>query len=132
MDFVTVPNDYRFPGSRDEQIRLILHGSVSQAIYRIKNQTPPPFTDSAKYFTVSYSDLVTYLLNHKLEFDSILPTSSWDGMSVVKEDDRYVFRWHDRGNVTETQTIETLREAIESFLSRWVLPSQCLQNMIPN
>jgi hypothetical protein len=131
MDYVIAPNDYRFPDSRDEQIKLILHGSVSEAIYRIRNQTPQPFTDYAKYFTVSYDDLVGHLLNHKAEFDSILPTSSWDGMSVVKEGDNYLFRWHDRGNVIETRRVETTDEAVSIFLSEWLLLNQGLQAMIP-
>jgi hypothetical protein len=52
-------------------------------------------------------------------------------MSVVKEGDNYLFRWHDRGNVIETRRVETTDEAVSIFLSEWLLLNQGLQAMIP-
>ncbi len=130
-DFVLVPKNFKFPEQKEEQINLVLHGSVAEAVYKIDNQSPShKMTDFTQFFSISYDDLVDYLNSNDTEFDSILPETSWDGLSVKGEGGQYIFRWHDRGVPVETETIRYKLQAIHYFLRRWLLPSQGLRKMM--
>jgi hypothetical protein len=130
-DFTLVTNRFTFPESKVAQINLVLHGSVSEAVYKINNQSPPPkMTDYTHLFSITYDDLVAYLSSNVSEFESILPGSSWDGLSVKKEGGQYIFRWHDRGVPMETEGIPSKVAAIHYFLRNWLLPSQGLRKIM--
>lgn len=130
QDFVIVPNISKIPTVKSEQIALILHQSVSDALYRVfQSSDALRHGDYSQFFTVTFGDLLAHLIGHPDEFHSLLPAESWDGVSVVRDGTRYGFRYHHRGLVTRSESVEGIEAAASRWLC-WNLPNQGLRGLI--
>jgi hypothetical protein len=130
QDFIILPNTANLPQGKPEQIALILHKSVPEALYRHFQSTAPiaRLTDYSHFFKVSFADLTAYLRSHPDEFHTLLPAESWDGISVVRDSGSYNFREHHRGLVVASEKVEGIDAAITRWL-KWHLPNQGLQKL---
>ena len=132
-DFVLVSTRATLPESKEDQIKLILHGCVHDSLYRLFQSTAllPRNGDYSRFFTVSFHDLTSYLISHPDEFHTSLPGKSWDGMSVVWQAQKYIFREHDRGQIVHTDEVSGIAVAAARWL-RWQLMNQGLHKLIPS
>jgi hypothetical protein len=131
QDFIIVPNSSKMPTDKAEQIALILHRSVGEALYRVFQSTAPlsRLTDYSHFFTVSFGDLVAHLRSHPDEFHALLPAESWDGISVVRDGQVYNFREHFRGLIVRSEQVD----GIEAAITRWLrarLRNQGLRKLV--
>jgi hypothetical protein len=129
QDFVIISNTAKIPTEKAVQIALILHRSVHDELYRVfQSSDPLRRGDYSQFFTVTFGDLLSYLIGHPDEFHSLLSAESWDGVSVVRDGTHYSFRDHHRGLVTCTQSVEGIEKAASRWL-HWHLANQGLKKL---
>jgi hypothetical protein len=130
QDFIIVPSTATIPTDKAEQIALILHQSVYDALYRVFQSSAPlmRLADYSHFFTVTFDDLAAYLHAHPDEFHALLPADSGDGISVIRDGTHYSFRDHYRGLVTHSESVEGIDAAVARWL-RWHLLNQGLRRL---
>lgn len=129
QDFIIVPNTAKMPTDKAEQIALILHGSVRDALYRVfQSSDATKHGDFSRFFSVTFDDLLAYLIAHPDQFHALLPVESWDGISVIRDGTHYSFRSHYRGVVSSSELVDGIEAATARWL-RWHLDNQGLRRL---
>jgi hypothetical protein len=130
QDFTIVPNTAKMPTEKSEQIALILHQSVYDALYRVfQSSDALSRADYSQFFTVTFSDLLAHLIAHPDEFHALLPAESPDGISVIRDGPCYTFREHHRSLVVRSEQVEGIEGAATRWL-RWHLQNQGLRRLL--
>jgi len=130
QDFIIVPGKAKIPTEKSEQIALILHQSVYNAFYRVfQSSDALRFADLSQFFTVTFGELLAHLLAHPDEFHAVLPVESPDGISVIRDGQRYTFREHYRSLVVHSELVEGIEAAARRWL-HWHLRNQGLGKLL--
>ena len=127
INFILIPNTYCFPKTKQEQIDLVFRGSVREAVYKTLQQSPN-VADYSDWLSVTYDDLLKFLLQNKEYFHSLLPTDSWDSFSVKREGDTYSFCWYDRGKIYKEDKPISFNDAAVKLLEL-VLMNQSIRKL---